>query len=132
MCLRLLNVLSKFVCIYEAPTPPPPPPPIKRSFHFPTLAVFLAVESLQRTCPHLRFLALYIAQETLRKHTLLDTPTFNITRLSTLRYTRFARIYSQYFEPLLPHTSIGRVSLACENEAGGSWGQKVHILHVNV
>ena len=26
---------------------------------------------------------------------------------------------------------IGRVSLARENEAGGSWGQKVHILHVN-
>ena len=29
-------------------------------------------------------------------------------------------------------TAIGRVSLARENEAGGSWGQKVHILHVNV
>ena len=29
-------------------------------------------------------------------------------------------------------TPIGRVSLARENEAGGSWGQKVHILHVNV
>ena len=28
--------------------------------------------------------------------------------------------------------AIGRVSLARENEAGGSWGQKVHILHVNV
>ena len=28
--------------------------------------------------------------------------------------------------------SIGRVSLARENEAGGSWGQEVHILHVNV
>ena len=27
---------------------------------------------------------------------------------------------------------IGRVSLARENEAGGSWGHKVHILHVNV
>ena len=27
---------------------------------------------------------------------------------------------------------IGRVSLARENEAGGSWGQEVHILHVNV
>ena len=27
---------------------------------------------------------------------------------------------------------IGRVSLARENEAGGSWGQKVHILHVKV
>ena len=27
---------------------------------------------------------------------------------------------------------IGRVSLARENEAGRSWGQKVHILHVNV
>ena len=27
---------------------------------------------------------------------------------------------------------IGCVSLARENEAGGSWGQKVHILHVNV
>ena len=33
---------------------------------------------------------------------------------------------------LLEHLCIGRVSLACENEAGGSWGQKVHILHVNV
>ena len=28
--------------------------------------------------------------------------------------------------------SIGRVSLARENKAGGSWGQEVHILHVNV
>ena len=28
--------------------------------------------------------------------------------------------------------TIGRASLARENEAGGSWGQKVHILHVNV
>ena len=28
--------------------------------------------------------------------------------------------------------SIGRASLARENEAGGSWGQKVHISHVNV
>ena len=27
---------------------------------------------------------------------------------------------------------IGRVSLARENEAGGSWGQEVHILHVNI
>ena len=27
---------------------------------------------------------------------------------------------------------IGPVSLARENEAGGSWGQEVHILHVNV
>ena len=27
---------------------------------------------------------------------------------------------------------IGRVSLARENEAAGSWGQEVHILHVNV
>ena len=27
---------------------------------------------------------------------------------------------------------IGRASLARENEAGGSWGQEVHILHVNV
>ena len=30
------------------------------------------------------------------------------------------------------HPHIGRVSLARENEAGGSWGQEVHILHVNV
>ena len=30
------------------------------------------------------------------------------------------------------YTTIGRVSLARENEAGGSWGQKVHILHVKV
>ena len=27
---------------------------------------------------------------------------------------------------------IGRASLARENEAGGSWGQEVHILHVNI
>ena len=27
---------------------------------------------------------------------------------------------------------IGCVSLARENEAGGSWGQEVHILHVNI
>ena len=27
---------------------------------------------------------------------------------------------------------IGRVSLARETEARGSWGQEVHILHVNV
>ena len=26
---------------------------------------------------------------------------------------------------------VGRVSLARENEAGGSWGQEVHIRHVN-
>ena len=28
--------------------------------------------------------------------------------------------------------AIGRASLARENEAGGSWGQEVHILHVNI
>ena len=27
---------------------------------------------------------------------------------------------------------IGRASLARENEAGGSWGQEIHILHVNI
>ena len=27
---------------------------------------------------------------------------------------------------------LGRANLARENEAGGSWRQKVHILHVNV
>ena len=27
---------------------------------------------------------------------------------------------------------IGRAGLARENEAGGSWGQEVHILHVNI
>ena len=27
---------------------------------------------------------------------------------------------------------IGRASLARENEAGCSWGQEVHILHVNI
>ena len=27
---------------------------------------------------------------------------------------------------------LGRVSLVRENEAGGSWGQEVHILNVNV
>ena len=32
-------------------------------------------------------------------------------------------------EPIL---AIGRASLARENEAGGSWGQEVHILHVNI
>ena len=32
----------------------------------------------------------------------------------------------------MQNCSIGRVSLARENEAGGSWGQEVHILHVNV
>ena len=32
---------------------------------------------------------------------------------------------------LLPEL-IGRASLARENEAGGSWGQEVHILHVNI
>ena len=26
----------------------------------------------------------------------------------------------------------GRVSLARKNETGGSWGQEVHILHVNI
>ena len=30
------------------------------------------------------------------------------------------------------YSCIGRASLACENEAGGSWGQEVHILHVNI
>ena len=28
--------------------------------------------------------------------------------------------------------SIGRASLARENDAGGSWGQEVHILPVNI
>ena len=28
--------------------------------------------------------------------------------------------------------AIGRASLARENEAGGSWGLEVHILHVNI
>ena len=28
--------------------------------------------------------------------------------------------------------AIGRASLARENEAGGSWGQEIHILHVNI
>ena len=27
---------------------------------------------------------------------------------------------------------IGRASLARENEVGDSWGQEVHILHVNI
>ena len=27
---------------------------------------------------------------------------------------------------------IGPASLARENEAGGSWGQEVHLLHVNI
>ena len=27
---------------------------------------------------------------------------------------------------------LGRASLARENEAGGTWGQEVHILHVNI
>ena len=29
-------------------------------------------------------------------------------------------------------TPIGPASLARENEAGGSWGQEVNILHVNI
>ena len=33
----------------------------------------------------------------------------------------------------LSHSNtIGRVSLARENEAGGTWGQEVHIHHVKV
>ena len=28
--------------------------------------------------------------------------------------------------------TIGRASLARENEAGGCWGQEVNILHVNI
>ena len=32
----------------------------------------------------------------------------------------------------LDYVTIGCASLARENEVGGSWGQKVHILHVNV
>ena len=40
------------------------------------------------------------------------------------------------FENVVPRTEneslIGRASLARENEAGGSWGQEVHILHVNI
>ena len=31
-----------------------------------------------------------------------------------------------------PQCCIGRASLARENEAGDSWGQEVHILHVNI
>ena len=46
-----------------------------------------------------------------------------------------------YGSPLVPRVNIpfsdsrhliGRASLARENEAGGSWGQEVHILHVNI
>ena len=33
---------------------------------------------------------------------------------------------------LRAYNAIGRVSLARENEAGGVWGQEVHILHVNI
>ena len=31
-----------------------------------------------------------------------------------------------------PLAAIGRVSLGRENEVVGSWGQEVHILHVNI
>ena len=36
--------------------------------------------------------------------------------------------------PQLIHysVSIGHVSLALENEVGGTWGQEVHILHLNI
>ena len=37
-----------------------------------------------------------------------------------------------FFQALPNNSAIGRVSLARENEAGGSWGQEVHILHVKV
>ncbi len=30
------------------------------------------------------------------------------------------------------YSTIGPASLARENEAGGSWGQEVHLLHVNI
>ena len=33
---------------------------------------------------------------------------------------------------LLAFFVIGRVSLARENEAGGSWEHQIHILHVNI
>ena len=33
--------------------------------------------------------------------------------------------------PLSP-TEIGHVSLAVENKVGGTWGQEVHILHVDI
>ena len=32
----------------------------------------------------------------------------------------------------LSHLAIGRVSFARENEAGGSWGQKIPIFHFNI
>ena len=41
-------------------------------------------------------------------------------------------LFACFAERLLKSSSIGRVSLARENEAGGSWGQEVHIFHVNV
>ena len=34
--------------------------------------------------------------------------------------------------PLCSERRIGRANLARENEAGGSWGHEVHILHVNI
>ena len=41
-------------------------------------------------------------------------------------------LFACYAGRLFKSSSIGPASLARENEAGGSWGQEVHILHVNI
>ena len=48
--------------------------------------------------------------------------------------TELHTLYGQYTAKkvhLALYSLIGRASLAGENEAGGSWGQEVHILHIN-
>ena len=54
------------------------------------------------------------------------------THIYTHAYKYHIRILHTCLFARMPNLDIGRVSLARENEAGGSWGQKVHILHVNV
>ena len=48
--------------------------------------------------------------------------------LETKRINNSDQVLTHY-DPQLP---IGRASLARENEAGGNWGQEVHLLHVNI
>ena len=72
--------------------------------------------------------------------------TLNLSSVSSTRFTQAHRkvgsfdfisllaghlLFAQFY--LDPEKYlIGHVSLACENEAGGSLGQEVHILHVNI
>ena len=60
-----------------------------------------------------------------------DHYTIHSSLLNSLDLMSFHEICSKSWQQCLK-LPIGRASLVRENEAGSSWGQKVHILHVNI